>query len=349
MKKGAAGHRGLSRGGPHHVQASGDSLEKELARPILVISRCLGFEACRWNAEVVKDPFVELLVPYVNAVTVCPEVDMGLGIPRDPVHLEDWGDGIRLIQFKKGVDHTDRMRAFSREFLNGLKEVDGFILKARSPSCGSRDVKVFPPGSGDRGAIGKGIGIFAAEVMERFPGLPVETEGRLRNHRIREHFLTRIFLLARFRGAQATGTRGSLVDFHTRHKLMLMAYHQQELRSMGRLVAQAADLPTKDLFTLYRAHLLKAVSRLPRRNSHANVLMHAMGYFSRYLTSREKSHFLTLLERFREGKLPLSAPLAVINSWIVRFGQEYLQSQHYFHPYPEGLMVLDDSGKGRDF
>lgn len=321
---------------------------REAVRPILVISRCLGFEACRWNGEIVRDPFVELLVPYVQAITVCPEADMGLGVPRDPVHLEAWGSGIRLIQFGPGIDHTEGMLAFSRRFLEGLGEVDGFLLKARSPSCGSRDVKIFPPGSEDRGAIGKGVGMFAAEVLDRFPGLPVETEGRLRNHRIREHFLTRIYLHARFRRAAARGTRGSLVDFHTRHKLVLMAYHQQELRNMGRLLAHAADYPVGELFRQYRERLVRATSRLPRRTSHLNVLMHAMGYFSSGLSPREKSHFLSLLEGFREGKLPLSAPLAVINSWIARFGQDYLESQYYFRPYPEGLVVLDDSGKGRD-
>ena len=317
-------------------------------RPILVISRCLGFEACRWNGEVVRDPFVEVLVPHVRVITVCPEVDMGLGVPREPVHLEVWDSGIRLVQFGPRIDHTEGMLAFSRKFLKGLKEVDGFLLKARSPSCGNRDVKVYPRGSDDRGAIGKSAGIFAAEVMNFFPGLPVESEGRLRNHRIREHFLTRIFLYARFRKALAAGTRGSLVEFHSRHKLILMAYHQERLREMGRLLARAADYPIPELFRLYREHLLRATQRLPRRTSHLNVLMHAMGYFSRDLSPREKSHFLSLLEGFREGKQPLSAPLAVINSWIARFGQEYLESQHYFRPYPEELVILDDSGKGRD-
>lgn len=349
MKKSASGRTGYPRAEPGPINATGKGRDAVPHRPLLVFSRCLGFEACRWNAEVVRDPFVELLVPHVQVITVCPEADMGLGVPRDPVHLEDWGSGIRLIQFKKGLDHTDRMLAFSKEFLEGLKEVDGFLLKARSPSCGSRDVKVFPPGSGERGAIGKGVGVFAAEVMKRFPGLPLETEGRLRNHRIREHFLTRIFLLARFREAQARGTRGSLVDFHSSHKFILMVYHQQELKNMGSLLAHAADYPVRDLFRLYRECLIKATSRLPRRSVHTNVLMHAMGYFSRHLTSREKSHFLSLLEGFRKGRLPLSAPLAVINSWIARFGQDYLESQHYFQPYPEGLMVLDDSGRGRDF
>jgi uncharacterized protein YbgA (DUF1722 family)/uncharacterized protein YbbK (DUF523 family) len=317
-------------------------------RPILVISRCLGFEACRWNGEVARDPFVEVLVPHIRAITVCPEVDMGLGVPREPVHLEVWDSGIRLVQFGPGIDHTEGMLAFCRKFLKGLKEVDGFLLKARSPSCGNRDVKVYPRGSDDRGAIGKSAGIFAAEVMKSFPGLPVESEGRLRNHRIREHFLTRIFLYARFREAMAVGTRGSLVEFHSRHKLILMAYHQGELREMGRLLARAADHPTTELFRLYREHLLRATQRLPRRTSHLNVLLHAMGYFSKGLSPREKAHFLSLLEAFREEKLPLSAPLAVINSWIARFGQEYLESQHYFQPYPEELVILDDSGKGRD-
>lgn len=318
------------------------------AKPVVVVSKCLGFEACRWNGEIVRDDFVELLASFVQFIPVCPEVEIGLGVPRDPIHIEAGKEGRRLVQPATGRDVTESMLSFSRSFLDSLTEVDGFLLKARSPSCGIGDVKVFPYGGGDSGAVDKGPGFFGEEVQRRFPLLPAESEGRLRNFRLREHFLVRIFTSARFRAAAAVGTAGALVDFHSRHKFLLMSYNQAELKALGKLVANPERRRPDELFRLYGERLRKALARPPRYVSNINVLMHSLGYFSDRLTPQEKAHFLDALRRYREKRIPLSAPVEIVNSWINRFGEKYLAEQTYFRLYPEGLLIITDSGKGRD-
>ncbi|MDD3719093.1 MAG: DUF523 and DUF1722 domain-containing protein [Actinomycetota bacterium] len=316
-------------------------------KPLVVVSRCLGFENCRWNGEIVKDEFVDRLSPYVEFRTVCPEVQIGLGVPRDPIHIES-SRGVRsLVQPATGRDVTAEMLAFCSSFLSSLGGVDGFLLKARSPSCGPGDVKIYAAG-GKSGAMDKGSGFFGDAVLTAFPDLAVESEGRLNNFRIREHYLTRLFATARLGAMEKKGAMRGLVDFHARNKLLLMAYNQAELKTLGHIVANHEHLKVAELLSTYRSHFARALSRTPRYTSNINVLMHAMGYFSQGITSREKSHFLQTLERYRAGNIPLSAALGIVNSWIARFDQEYLRQQTFFAPYPEELAFISDSGKGRD-
>ncbi len=316
-------------------------------RPEVVISRCLGFERCRWNGEIIQDEIVDALKPFVSFRTVCPEVEIGLGVPRDPIHMEQHGGEVRLVQPATGRDLSEVMRRFSRDFLSRLEAVDGFLLKARSPSCGIMDVKIHAPG-GKSGAVDKGPGFFGAAVLATFPNLPAESEGRLKNWRIREHFLTRLFTLARFRAAVSGKKVRELVDFHASHKLLLMSYSQSALKRMGALVANREGLPPRELARAYREELERALARMPRFSSNINVLMHSLGYFSKELRAREKAYFLDALERYRQGHIPLSAVNSIISSWIARFDQPYLEQQHFFRPYPEELAFISDSGKGRD-
>jgi uncharacterized protein YbgA (DUF1722 family) len=194
----------------------------------------------------------------------------------------------------------------------------------------------------------KGPGFFGGAVLAAFADLAVESEGRLKNFRIREHYLTRLFATARLRAMAKKSAMRDLVDFHARNKLLLMAYNQSELKMLGRIVANHEHLEVEEIIPLYRAHFLRALGKTPRYTSNINVLMHALGYFSKDLSAREKSHFLEALERYRAGNIPLSAVNAIINSWIIRFEQEYLEQQSFFRPYPEELAFISDSGKGRD-
>lgn len=317
------------------------------ARPVVVMSKCLGFERCRWNGEVIHDDLVERLKPHIECITVCPEMEIGLGVPRDPIHIESVRGELRLVQPATGRDVTADMRSFCDSFLSSLAGVDGFLLKFRSPSCGTGDVKVYAEG-GKSGSMAKGPGFFGGAVIERFPRLPVESEGRLKSFRIREHYLTRLFAMARLRAAEAEGSLRALVGFHSRHKFLLMAYNQAELKELGRIVANPDKKAAKDLFPLYGEHFARALSRTPRYTSNINVLMHALGYFTKQLTPREKAYFLEELERYREGHVPLSAVTSVVNAWIARFEESYLEQQWFFRPYPEELVLISDSGKGRD-
>jgi uncharacterized protein YbgA (DUF1722 family)/uncharacterized protein YbbK (DUF523 family) len=315
-------------------------------KPRIVVSKCIEFEHCRWNGLVISSEFVRKLGGFVEFIQVCPEVEIGLGIPRDPIRIVRSDGGLRLVQPATGRDLTGDMVSFSERFLDALSPVDGFILKSRSPSCGLKEVKIHA--AADKpGGVGKGSGFFGRAVSERHPMLPIEDEGRLTNFRIREHFLTRIFTLARFRSTRDSGRMKDIVSFQAGNKLLLMAYNQTELRVLGRIVANQGKHPIGELLDEYEEHLLRALSRPARYTSDINVLMHALGYFSEKLGRAEKAFFLDTLEQYRNEKIPLSACLSVVRSWIARFGEPYLEMQSYFEPYPTGLVEITDSGKGR--
>lgn len=285
-------------------------------------------------------------MPFIDFQPVCPEYEIGLGIPRDPIRVVSVDDRLRLMQPATGRDVTDGMNAFARNFLGSVGEVEGFILKSRSPSCGIKDVKIYP-GIEKQAAVAKGAGFFARAVLDSFPALPIEDEGRLTNFRLREHFLTKLYTIASFRPVKAARKMARLVEFQTRNKLLLMAYNQKELKFLGRIVANPEHRPIDLLLDEYEEHLNTALLRPARYTSNINVCMHALGYFSKDITGREKAYFLDTLEHYREGKVPLSVCLSLIMSWIVRFEEPYLLEQTFFQPYPEEFVEISDSGKGR--
>ena len=317
------------------------------ARPAVVVSKCLGFTACRYNGLMISSDVVKALMPFVDFVPVCPEVEIGLGVPRDPIRVATGANGLRLLQPSTGADVTGAMVRFAASFLGSLPVVDGFILKNRSPSCGIKDVKIYR-GVEKEAAVGKGAGFFGAAVLAKFPAHPVEDEGRLMNFRIREHFLTSLYALARFRATRGRLAVRDLVDYQARNKLLLMSCNQKEMRLLGKIVANTGKQAMPAVFDEYEAHLRAALAKPPKYVSNINVLMHAMGYFKDGLTPPEKAHFISALEKYRAGKIPLSAVIAVVNSWLARFGSDYLKQQTYFEPYPEALVEITDSGKGRD-
>ena len=288
----------------------------------------------------ISDRFVKQLAPHVTFRPVCPEVEIGLGIPRDPVRIISEGGELHLVQPATGRDLTEKMRRFSDPFLSSLDQVDGFILKNRSPSCGIKDVKIFPAIDANA-PIRKGAGFFAGAVIRRFPGLAIEDEGRLNHPKIRAHFLTKLFTLARFREAKKANSLEALVRFQAAHKLLLMAYRQKEMRSLGRIAGHSEKRTAADLFGNYEPLLWQALSRPPRSSSNINVLMHALGYFSDALSKKEKAFFLRTLESYRKGRLPLSAASSILKAWIVRFQNSYLEDQIFFKPYPESLIEAE--------
>ncbi len=321
-------------------------MSKEL-KPTIVVSRCLGFENCRWNGVTVNDPFVERLKPFVKFITVCPEMEIGLGTPRPPIRIVQVNGEERLVQPETGRDITKQMVKFSDTFLSGLENVDGFILKFRSPSCGLFGIKVFP-GMEKCSPCATTRGFFGREVLERFPGIPIEDEGRLLNFRIREHFLTRAFMLARFRAVIRSRQMKELVRFHSENKLLLMAYNQRELNELGRICARGSKKTAKEVIGEYHPHLKTAMNRAPRHSTYINVIQHILGYFSRDLTTQERSYLINLLDQLRAEKIPLSVPISLVRSWVLRFQQEYLMPQTIFEPYPLELVEISDSGQGRD-
>ena len=308
-------------------------------RPVVVISRCIDFDACRYNGQVIRASLREELQPHMELRPICPELEIGLGVHRDPVRLVRSGEGPRMVQPATGRDLTRAMESFSRRFLGGVGDADGFILKSRSPSCAIRNAKRFHSEAAGA-AHENGPGLFTARVLERFPYAAIEDEGRLNDLRLRDHFLTKLWALAGFREVALEGP-AALVGYHARNKLLLMAHNQTRMRALGRLVAQAGTAPRPQLVEEYRAGLGAALARPVRAGSNVNVLMHALGHVSDHISARERAHFLAVLESHRQGKVPLSAANSIVGAWAARFDVPYLADQTFFAPYPPELVRLE--------
>lgn len=317
-------------------------------KPIIVVSKCIEFSACRYNGDKLTDTTVANLKPYVTFIPVCPEVEIGLGTPREVIRLVADGDTERLIQPKTLADFTEPMAEFADEFIGSLKEVDGFILKSRSPSCGITDAKVYAAVEKSP-TIRTGKGAFTSKIEMYFPNAVLEDEGRLKNFVIREHFFTKLFTKTQFRHLKVDLKINELHDFHKKNKYLFMAYNQQQLKKLGRIISNSKGISLEHIFAEYEMELTKLFKRAPRYTSNINVCERIFGYFSSHLTSKEKQYFLSTLEKYRARKLPISSVVTILKAWAYRFNSDYLLEQTYFQPYPEGLLEITDSGKGRDY
>jgi uncharacterized protein YbgA (DUF1722 family)/uncharacterized protein YbbK (DUF523 family) len=310
-------------------------------KPIRIgISSCLLGENVRYDGGHKLDRFLaETLGQYVEYVPVCPEVECGLGIPRESMHLAGDPENPRLVTTRTGVDLTDRMNGWAAKRVKELESenLSGFVFKSRSPSSGMERINVFS----DKGQpVKKGVGLFARAFMDHFPDMPVEDDGRLNDPVLRENFIEAIFALGRWRelGAEKK-TVGKLVNFHTTHKLLLLSHSRKHYTDMGRLVAAGKSLTPSKLYEAYGGLLVQALKVKATRKKNADVLMHAMGYFKKVLTHDEKAELLEHIGLYREGQLPVVVPLTLIRHYIMKYDQPYLREQVYFHPHPLEVML----------
>jgi len=313
-------------------------------KPKVVVSKCLGFDKCRYNGVTIQNDFVDKLGEYVDYITVCPEVEIGLGIPRKPIRLVRNNNSIELFQPHTKNTYTDNMKDFSSDFLDSLKGIDGFLLKGRSPSCGIKDVKIYA-GKDNPNVDGKGKGMFAYEVIKKYPHLAIEEEGRLTNFKIREHFLAHLYTINSFKKVEKERKMKSLVNFHSKNKYLLMAHNPEMLKVLGKIVANHEDLDIEIVLDNYRINLGEALKSLPKKTNYINALMHIFGYFSQELSKEEKKFSLDLLNKYRNESIPLSVPLNVFRTYAIKYNENYLLQQTIWSCYPEGLMDLKDSGK----
>lgn len=311
---------------------------RSFTRPRLVVSACLNQKPVRYNGQTVRDEFVLRLLPYCEVIDVCPEVEIGLGVPRDKIIVYLLDDGFGLSQPSTGLELTERMKSFSESFLSSLTEVDGFLLKSKSPSCGLSNTSVYKDREG-KSFHSKGKGLFAMEVLKRYGLLPAEDEGRLKDEEIRRHFLVRLFTFADMRESLSKiKSVRELMDFHQRYKYLLMAHSQVKLKEMGRLVANTREENLKESLEKYRLLFMLALKRRPSKGQHANTLFHIFGHLSSKLKERERAHFYKLVEDYREGKVEHRTLIELLKSLAYRFDVDYLLNQAYLEPYPAELI-----------
>jgi len=304
------------------------------------ISSCLLGNEVRWNSGHKLDKYLtRTLGQFVEYVPVCPEVEAGFGVPRESFRLVGDPDTPRLITFKSKTDHTDRMLAWATKRVKELAKEDlcGFIFKSDSPSSGMIRVKVY----NEKGMPHKvGIGIFARAFMAQFPLLPVEDDGRLNDPSIRENFILQIFTMKRWRDNLARKqSMGSLVDFHTRNKLLILSHSQKHYRLMGKLVAAGKKMPIKELYHQYQILLMEALKLKTTIRKNTNVLQHLMGYFKKELSGDEKLELLEIFEQYRSEYVPLIVPITLINHYVRKYDQPYLKQQTYLNPHPLELKL----------
>jgi uncharacterized protein YbgA (DUF1722 family)/uncharacterized protein YbbK (DUF523 family) len=303
------------------------------------VSSCLLGRPVRYDGGHKRDDFiVDVLGPYVRFVPVCPEVDLGLGTPRETLRLVRKGDDVRMVM-AKGDDHTDAMRRYAKRRVDALAEDElcGYILKKDSPSCGMARVKVYDRhGSPSR----QGTGLYAEALLARWPFLPVEEEGRLNDPRLRENFIERIFAYRRLRDLLAgRWTLGDLVRFHTAHKLVLLSHQTTAYQALGRLVAGGRKLARQALRDEYEAGFMTALAVPATPKRHANVLMHMVGHFRGELDAASRDELLGVIDDHRRGLVPLVVPITLIRHHVRRLGVDYLAGQVYLEPHPKELML----------
>jgi uncharacterized protein YbgA (DUF1722 family)/uncharacterized protein YbbK (DUF523 family) len=307
------------------------------------VSSCLLGARVRFDGGHKRSEFlVEVLGNFVEFVPTCPEVDIGLGIPRPTLHLvRDGKSGgeLRLVAAETGIDHTGKMNSYAERRVKALgrEELSGYVLKKNSPSCGMERVRVYGPSGMP---THDGSGLFAAALMRRYPSLPIEEEGRLSDPQLRENFVERIFAYRPLRSFFASRwTLGGLVRFHTAHKLVLMAHSPKDYRELGRFVANAKHLSRDEIAVRYELAFMGALKKLATPARHTNVLQHMLGYLRGHLDAAARDELAGLIEDYRQRLVPLVVPIAFFRHYVHKFDLEYLRGQVYLDPHPKELML----------
>lgn len=301
----------------------------------LGISACLMGEPVRYDGGHRLDHFLrDTLGAYIEYVPVCPEVECGLGTPREPMRLEGSPEAPRLVTTQTRRDLTDRMVDWASRRVRELENdsLCGFIFKSSSPSSGMEHVKVFDSNGMPRRV---GTGIFASALMHHFPLIPAEDEAKLHDPAVRENFIERIFVMKRWREMIAKGSRiGRLVDFHSRHKLLIMAHGPKQTTRLGNLPAKAGEMPVDQLFSEYLTMLIEALKLRATVKKNTNVLQHALGYFKRTISDDDKLELLEAIDRYHDGYLPLIVPVTLLGHHARKYDEPYLKEQYYLNPHP---------------
>jgi uncharacterized protein YbgA (DUF1722 family)/uncharacterized protein YbbK (DUF523 family) len=304
------------------------------------VSRCLLGEDVRYDGGHKRDRFLtDVLGHYVEWVPICPEIEAGLGTPREPMRLIGDPQHPRLVTIESGIDHTDALGTMTTNRIEKLKRLDlsGYVFKKGSPSCGMERVRLY----NKHGMPSlKGVGLFAQAFMKQFPLTPVEEEGRLCDPTLRENFIERVFCYRRWQDLiQRGATKQALVQFHTIHKYLLMAHYPQQYEVLGRLIGQAHQYRPKELAHRYGELFMSTLAVKTTVRKHVNVLQHIIGHFKDWLSANEKSELQSVVDEYHRGPSPLVVPLTLIKHYVQIFDVSYIRDQVYLNPYPKELML----------
>ncbi|MCB1692335.1 MAG: DUF1722 domain-containing protein [Pseudomonadales bacterium] len=307
-------------------------------KPLIGISSCLLGQEVRYDGGHKHNRYItQTLGEHFEFVSWCPEIAIGLPVPRPPIRLVDDGDGIRV----RGVDnpaedYTARLTGYGKAVAQEMDRLSGYILKKDSPSCGMERVKVYRGTRVEK----DGQGAFAREIMSTHPNLPFEEEGRLMDPGLRENFIERVFAFHRWQTMVAVGlSASSLVDFHTRHKFFLLAHDETTYRRLGRLVAEAGRGDLESLAAEYLSQFMAGLRHLATPRKHVNVLMHIMGFFKAHLDAGDKAELLEVIDAHRRGEVPVIVPITLINHHLRKYPSEYVKGQVYLEPHPRELKL----------
>jgi len=310
-------------------------------KPRLGISQCLLGDTVRYDGGHKRDAFLtDVLAPFVEWIPVCPEVEAGLGTPREAMHLAGDPDAPQLLTIRTHIDHTITLQVFSQRRVQELQEsdLDGYIFKKNSPSCGVHRVKVYT----EKGQPSKqGTGVFSAAFQKAFPLLPVEEEGRLSDASIRENFIERIFCYRRWKSLLQQGriSRGAIVQFHTRHKYLLLTHSRSHYHNLGQLVAKAGQYTPGDLAERYGVLFMDALKSKATVRKQVNVLQHLAGHLKKQLSAIERAELQETIQDYHRHLTPLTVPLTLIKHYVRILAVPYLVDQVYLNPHPKELML----------
>ena len=304
------------------------------------VSACLLGQPVRYDGGHKHDRYItDILGQYLEFVPVCPEVEAGFPIPRETFRLVGDPETPRLVTTRSQVDHTERMTTWAEKRVQELEKENlcGFIFKSDSPSSGLERVKVYnAKGMAEK----KGVGLFARAFTQHFPLIPVEEEGRLNDAKIRETFIEQLFTLRRWREITAQGRiLKNLVDFHTRHKLLILSHSPVHYKQMGKHVAEAKKVGMRLAYTEYERLLMEALHLKTTRKKNLNVLQHILGYFKQELGADEKQEMLEILDQYRNEVVPLVVPVTLMNHYVRKYNEPYLKQQVYLNPHPIALKL----------
>ncbi|HBC57500.1 MAG TPA: DUF1722 domain-containing protein [Gammaproteobacteria bacterium] len=317
-------------------------MDKQSPEIRIGVSACLVGHKVRYDGGHKQDNYIlHTLSRYFKFVEICPEVELGLGTPREPIQLRQQGESVRLVAVNSGRDLTGDMQQYARKRVRQLhnNHLHGYLFKRASPSCGISRVKIYQQKGAPKHS---GVGVYAQTVMERWPNLPVEEEGRLNDSDLRVNWITRVFAYAALQNLWSSSWRlGKLVEFHTRYKFVLLSHSEKEYRQMGQLVAEANKTRPHQLKQEYEQLFMSALRKKATTRKHTNVLQHMVGFFKKELGSRERQALVESIEDYRQGYVPLIVPITLIRHYVAVLGISYLSNQVYLNPYPKELALMN--------